>query len=121
MSRVRLDEVELWYETAGPASGAPVSSWATKVPESCRPSVRTWADIDLAALSHLPCPVLFTHGDQSFRWFPRIIEKLQAAVPHPRLYLFKGAGHFPHFTHPDDFVRVTSDFIRAVGETPPPR
>jgi pimeloyl-ACP methyl ester carboxylesterase len=77
-----------------------------------------WADIDLSQLLRLPCPVLFSRGDQSFPWFPRIIHKLQTAIPNAQVHIFKGAGHIPHFTHPDDYVRATSEFARAVVGTP---
>jgi pimeloyl-ACP methyl ester carboxylesterase len=74
------------------------------------------AEIDLPRLSQLPCHALFTQGDQSFPWFPRIIEKLQVVVPHARVYTLEGAGHIPHLTHPEGYVRVIAEFIEAVSE-----
>jgi pimeloyl-ACP methyl ester carboxylesterase len=77
------------------------------------------AEIDLARLSQLPFQVLFTQGDQSFPWFPRIIDKLRAVVPNSRVYTLEGAGHIPHFTHPEEYVRVIADFIEAVTDIEP--
>jgi pimeloyl-ACP methyl ester carboxylesterase len=77
-----------------------------------------WAEIDLGRLSRLACPVLFTRGDRSFPWFPRIINKLQTVIPNAQVHTFMGAGHIPHFTHPDEYVKATSEFARAVGGTP---
>jgi pimeloyl-ACP methyl ester carboxylesterase len=79
------------------------------------------AEIDLPGLSQLPCPALLTQGDQSFPWFPRIIEKLQVVVPDARVHTLEGAGHIPHLTHPEGYVRVITEFIQAVngmGDTP---
>jgi pimeloyl-ACP methyl ester carboxylesterase len=80
-----------------------------------------WAESDVAGLSQLPCPVLFTQGDQSFPWFPRIIDKLQAVVPGARVHTFEGAGHLPHFTHSEGYARVTTEFIDAVRGMGPSR
>jgi pimeloyl-ACP methyl ester carboxylesterase len=74
------------------------------------------AEIDLPRLSQLPCPALFTRVDQSFPWFPRIIEKLQAVVPRARVHTLEGAGHIPHLTHPEGYVRVIAQFIEAVSK-----
>jgi len=74
------------------------------------------AEIDLPRLSQLPCPALFTRGDQSFPWFPRIIEKLQAVVPRARVHTLEGAGHIPHLTYPQGYVSVIAEFIEAVSK-----
>jgi len=72
-----------------------------------------WSELEVNRLSRLSCPVLLTQGDQSFPWFPRITARLQQAVPNARVHTFQGAGHVPHFTHAEEYLRVTSQFLRA--------
>ena len=72
-----------------------------------------WSGLEVTRLSRLSCPVLLTQGDQSFPWFPRIIARLQQALPNARVHTFQGAGHVPHVTHAEEYVRVTSQFLRA--------
>jgi pimeloyl-ACP methyl ester carboxylesterase len=72
-----------------------------------------WSGLDVTKLSRLACPALLTQGDQSFPWFPRIIVKLQQAVPNAWVHTFQGAGHVPHFTHAEEYVRVTAQYLRA--------
>ncbi len=38
-----------------------------------------------------------------------------AVLPGSRLEIFEGAGHFPHHTHPDQFVAVVSAFLAETG------
>ncbi len=70
-----------------------------------------WADIDLQALSGYSGPALLTRGDQSPPWFPRIAEKLAEALPQAQLLTYKGAGHVPQWTHPDDFTASLIQFM----------
>jgi pimeloyl-ACP methyl ester carboxylesterase len=72
-----------------------------------------WSELDVHRLSRLACPALLTQGGQSFPWFPRIIAKLQQAVPNARVHTFPAAGHVPHLTHPQQYVRVTAQFLAA--------
>jgi pimeloyl-ACP methyl ester carboxylesterase len=73
-----------------------------------------WATIDLERLASSSIPALLTRGDHSLPWFPRIIERLHAAMPRTSLvHTFAGAGHAPHATHPDEFVRVVRAFIEG--------
>jgi pimeloyl-ACP methyl ester carboxylesterase len=46
--------------------------------------------------------------DQSPTFFAVILEKLAAALPHARHHVYRGAGHVPHLTHPDEFVQVVT-------------
>jgi hypothetical protein len=36
-----------------------------------------------------------------------------AAMPHSRLEIFEGSGHFPFHDHPDNFVETVEEFIDA--------
>jgi pimeloyl-ACP methyl ester carboxylesterase len=40
-----------------------------------------------------------------------VIGKLAAALPAARVHTFAGAGHIPHSTHPDAYVRTTIEFV----------
>lgn len=66
---------------------------------------------DLTSLQRLNTPVLLTHGDQSPAFFAPIIDRLMTLLPNARQHLLSGAGHVPHMTHPEDFVRITRDFL----------
>ena len=72
-----------------------------------------WADLDLSDLSRFSSPALLTEGDQSPPWFPKIISKLAGAIDGAERLTFSGAGHVPHLTHPDGYVRAVTEFIRA--------
>jgi pimeloyl-ACP methyl ester carboxylesterase len=73
----------------------------------------TWADLDLGDLSRFSSPTLLTDGDRSPPWFPKIMSKLAGAIDEAERLTFSGAGHVPHLTHPDDYVRTVTEFIRG--------
>jgi pimeloyl-ACP methyl ester carboxylesterase len=73
--------------------------------------------VDLVRLARFTQPLLMTRGDHSPPFFYAILDKIAAAVPHVQQYAFDGAGHVPHVTHPDDFVRIVSQFVHH--GTPP--
>lgn len=75
----------------------------------------TWMDevndqdaftLDLARLATFDRPVLLTHGDQSPPFFGAILDRITGTLPQATRHLFSGAGHTPHLTHPEEFVRV---------------
>ena len=70
-----------------------------------------WADIDLQALSGYNGSMLLTQGDQSLPWLRKIVEKLAEALPQAQRATYKGAGHLPQWTHPDDFVASLIQFL----------
>ena len=69
--------------------------------------------VDLVRLAAFKQPLLITRGDQSPPFFYVILDKIAAAVPQVQQYTFRGAGHVPHLTHADEYVRVVTDFIRS--------
>jgi pimeloyl-ACP methyl ester carboxylesterase len=84
----------------------------------------TWLDemneqsafvLDLGRLSALDRPVLISRGDRSPPFFGPILDTVAQAVPHARRHTYNGAGHAPHLTHPDHFVRVVGGFIGSVA------
>lgn len=72
------------------------------------------AQIDLAALSSFGGPLLMTEGDQSPRLFRDVLDQIGDALPRAQRHVFRGAGHAPHLTHPDDFAVVVASFINGV-------
>ena len=56
-----------------------------------------------------------TQGDKSPPFFGAILERIANAVPRAQHHLFRGAGHVPHLTRPDDFALVVGSFINGVA------
>jgi pimeloyl-ACP methyl ester carboxylesterase len=75
-----------------------------------------WASVDLAELSLLRCPVLLTQGDQSPSWFLGIVAKLAEATDGAEVRTYRGAGHAPHITHPNDYLAMVTDFLARSRE-----
>ena len=71
--------------------------------------------VNLPRLAEFRQPLLMTRGDQSPPFFSAILDKIAAAVPHVHRFTFRGAGHVPHLTHADEFVRVVTEFARHGG------
>jgi pimeloyl-ACP methyl ester carboxylesterase len=83
----------------------------------------TWLDemkepgafaLDCDRLSSFGGPVLMSQGDQSPPFFGAILEQIVAALPRAQRHVFRGAGHVPHMTHPDDYALVVGNFIQGV-------
>ena len=84
----------------------------------------TWLDemneqdafwLDLGRLAAFDRPALISGGDQSPPFFGTILDQIGEALPHARRRTFNGAGHAPHLTHPDDFVRIVGGFIGSAA------
>ncbi|HTI36342.1 MAG TPA: alpha/beta hydrolase [Vicinamibacterales bacterium] len=67
--------------------------------------------VDLNRMRSFTRPTLLSEGDQSPSFFAAILTKLASAVPQAQHHVYRGGGHVPHLTHPDEFVRVVSSFI----------
>jgi pimeloyl-ACP methyl ester carboxylesterase len=105
-------------------------TWDTLPPELRRTFVfnaPTWLDemnepesvmaVNLDRLEAFKRPALLTQGDQSPPFFAVIIDRLATAMPHARRHTFHGAGHVPHLTHPDEFVRIVGGFVSTPAES----
>jgi pimeloyl-ACP methyl ester carboxylesterase len=57
-------------------------------------------------------PALLTMGDQSPPPFAPVVAKLAKALPDVEVATFRGAGHIPHVTHPDDYAASIFAFTR---------
>ncbi len=67
--------------------------------------------LDLATLKSFDRPTLVTQGDASPPMFSPIAQRVADAISTASRHTFTGAGHVPHMTHPDDYVKVVADFI----------
>lgn len=72
-----------------------------------------WPVVDLEGLASFSGPVLLTGGDQSPVWFSAILKKLSATIKKAQRHTYPGAGHVPHVSHPDDYVKRVTDFIKS--------
>jgi pimeloyl-ACP methyl ester carboxylesterase len=70
-------------------------------------------EIDLGGLSSFAGPVLLTTGDQSAPFFPLVVSRLAAVMPQATRRTYAGAGHVPHLSHPEEFARVVTEFVKG--------
>ena len=66
---------------------------------------------DPAWLAAFHRPVMLSLGSESPSRYRAIVTRLATALPHAEVVEFRGAGHVPHVTHPEDFVETTRAFI----------
>jgi len=70
-------------------------------------------EIDLSGLRGFAAPALLTIGDQSAPFFPLVVDRIAAVMPQATLRTFAGAGHVPHLSHPEEYVRVVTEFVEG--------
>jgi len=68
-------------------------------------------EIDLGGLRGFTAPALLTVGDQSPPFFPKVVEKVAAAMPQAEMHTYAGAGHVPHLSHPEQYVGLVTEFL----------
>jgi pimeloyl-ACP methyl ester carboxylesterase len=66
--------------------------------------------VDLDRLRGFTRPALLSEGDQSPPFFAVILKKIASALPQAQHHVYRGGGHVPHLTHPDEFVEVVRTF-----------
>jgi pimeloyl-ACP methyl ester carboxylesterase len=80
----------------------------------------TWLDelqepsalsMQLDLLANFDAPTLLTLGGTSPPFFPLVVKRVAAAIPYARQHVYPDAGHTPHLSHPEDYVRVVREFI----------
>ena len=74
-----------------------------------------WMTLDLKRLAAFSAPALLSSGGESPPFFPLVVQRIAAALPHARKHVFQKAGHVPHLSHPGEYVPVVSDFIQGAG------
>jgi len=60
-----------------------------------------------------------TIGDQSAPFFPPVANRVAAAVPQAKTRTYAGAGHVPHLSHAEEYVRVVTEFIEQSAPANP--
>ena len=75
----------------------------------------SWSTLDLERLATFHHPAIVSQGDQSPPFFGVILDRLTTTLPHAQRNTFYSAGHIPHLTHPDEFVRIVGGFIGSVA------
>lgn len=98
-------------------------AWPT-LPEELREAfvfnASTWLDemrdpealhIDLPALRAFAGPALLSIGSTSPPFFPLVVEQVAGALRHSQTHVFAGAGHVPHLSHSEEYVRAVMTFI----------
>lgn len=90
----------------------------TFLDESNEPS--SLAPVGFDRLPSFPHPVLVTDGPQGPPFFAPVLQQVADALPQAERHTFREAGHVPHITHPDEYVKVVSAFIaRAARQGQP--
>ncbi|MGW4379704.1 alpha/beta fold hydrolase [Kitasatospora sp. NPDC004531] len=72
-----------------------------------------WQFLDLAGLSGYLGPALLTHGTESPPWFAAIVARLGEALPRAEVQVLVDAGHVPHVSHPEEYLRSLTGFLDA--------
>ncbi|MEV7596306.1 alpha/beta hydrolase [Kitasatospora sp. NPDC089797] len=70
-------------------------------------------DLDLNALSRFAEPALLTQSDDSPPMYGQVLDLIDLALPAAERYVYAGAGHAPHVSQPEEWVRVV--LPRALG------
>jgi pimeloyl-ACP methyl ester carboxylesterase len=116
-ARQFVEEVALgpgaWEQLPEPLRETMIDSAPAFVAEQQDPN---WASLDLAELARVDLPVLLTQGDQSPPWFPGIVAKLAELVDGATVWTYRGGGHAPHITHPDDYIAAVTEFLVRTPE-----
>ncbi|MGW1510941.1 alpha/beta fold hydrolase [Streptomyces sp. NPDC002394] len=102
----------MWDKLPAPIRETFVANAQTWLDEQNDPH---WAELDLEGLSACQAPVLLSRGTESPAWFGTVLDRLAVVLPKARQQTFEGAGHIPHITHPEEYARVVTDFIRTAG------
>lgn len=110
---------QLFVETIAYGPGA----WGrmpTQTRETFVFNAPTWLDemqepaalsMQLDLLANFDAPTLLTLGGTSPPFFPLVVKRVAAAIPYARQHIYPDAGHVPHLSDPEEYVRVVSGFI----------
>lgn len=66
-----------------------------------------------ADLAKITTPVLALHGERDRVQPIEVSERLAEALPHGRLHVVAGAGHWIHVDRPDEFCELVGEFLSA--------
>ncbi|MFI9362064.1 alpha/beta fold hydrolase [Kitasatospora sp. NPDC053057] len=63
-------------------------------------------DLDLTALARFAEPALLTQSDDSPPMFGQVLDIIDLTLPKAERHVYQGAGHAPHLSQPEEWVRV---------------
>jgi pimeloyl-ACP methyl ester carboxylesterase len=66
--------------------------------------------MDIRTLSHYDKPALLTNSTESPPFFLMVLQQLVKAIPTAKRFTFEGAGHVPHMSHPQQYIKVVQEF-----------
>lgn len=72
-------------------------------------------EIDLTRLREFSAPTLLTIGEQSPPFFALVVGRIARSLPQAATRTYAGAGHVPHLSHPEEYVRVVTQFIEGAA------
>ncbi|MGZ3950639.1 MAG: alpha/beta fold hydrolase [Flavisolibacter sp.] len=70
-------------------------------------------EFDIQSLSGFHGPALLTHGSESPPFFTMALNLIAQAIPQAKRLEFKGAGHVPHLSHPEQYVQTVRQFCQS--------
>jgi pimeloyl-ACP methyl ester carboxylesterase len=97
-----------WGQLPPQAQATFIANAPTWLDETRDPDALT---LDLTTLTSFERPTLVTQGDASPPMFKPIAQRVADAISTASRHTFTGAGHVPHMTHPDDYIKTVSSFI----------
>ena len=68
-------------------------------------------ELDRDSLHGFAAPALLTMGGKSPPFFPLVVGQVAGAMPHAQTHTYAEAGHVPHLSHTDEYLRVVTRFI----------
>jgi pimeloyl-ACP methyl ester carboxylesterase len=111
-----VDDVALgpgaWAQLPEPMRATMADNAPTYLDEELAPDSRT---VDEAALARYAGPVLVTSGGKSPPIFGPVVQHLARLLPQAHCVEYAGAGHLPHVTHPEAFVREVMAFTSRIN------
>lgn len=72
-------------------------------------------ETDLTRLRGFSAPTLLTVGEQSPPFFALVVGRIARSLPQAATRTYAGAGHVPHLSHPEEYVRVVTAFIKGAA------
>ncbi len=66
-----------------------------------------------AEIRRIEVPLLSIQGSEDAYGLPSQLESIGAAVPHARIEMIDGLGHFPQLEDPDAVIPMVSDFLQS--------
>lgn len=73
-------------------------------------------EFDTSQLSLFDKPALLTHGSESPPFFIMCLDTIAKAFKNGRRFVFKGAGHVPHMSHPHQYIQRLKQFCNSYQE-----